>query len=117
MSKGMRVFCLLSTVSLIAGAVWLHSLGVEDSSFLAACFVYPLGCIVLVGEAFAPLSKDLPNHPYKGESRTALARRALKDLQRLNPNSWWLANYSAVKAGLILGFVAWVILLGIVYFR
>ncbi|MFG6459043.1 hypothetical protein [Roseateles sp. BYS96W] len=115
MSKAMRVFCLLSAIALIAGSIWLYTVDQKNGSFLAACFVYPMGCIVLVGEAFGPLVKELPKRPYMGESRATLAQRGLEDLRKLTPNSKWLANYSAVKAGLLLGFVVWVIVLALLY--
>lgn len=117
MSNATRAFCFLSTFALIAGSIWLHKLGMDERSFLAICFVYPLGCMVLVGEAFIPLTKDLPRHPYRGESNAALARRELMEMRKLHPNSKWLANLSAIKAGLVLGFVVWVVLLAFLFKR
>ena len=115
MSKAMRIFCLLSTIGLIGGSIWLHALGMKNGSFLAACLVYPLACLALVGEAFVPLAAELPKRPYRGESRATLAQRELEDMRRLNPTSKWLAHYSAVKAGLVLGFVLWAVLLTFFY--
>ena len=117
MSKPMRVFCLLAAIGLIAAAFWLFAQGLRNGAFTAALLAYPLACIILVGEVFTPMLKVLPNRPYNGESRAELVRRDLEDIKKAYPDARWPARYPAIQAALVLGFLAWFVLLLLVFPR
>ncbi len=116
MSKSMRAFCLLATVGLIAGSIWLYVHGMKSRSFCAACFAYLPPCFALLGEVLVPVSRVTPKRAYKGESRAELIRRDLEDLQKAYPNSKWPARHEAVVGGLLLGFLAWIVVLALMFY-
>jgi len=111
----MRVFCLLAAVGLMAGSIWLYIHGMKKDSFLAACFVYLLGCFAILGEVWVPVSRATPRRRYNGESRAELGRQDLEDLKRTFPDSKWPARHQTVVVTLLLGFFAWIVILALIF--
>jgi hypothetical protein len=111
----MRAFCLISTLGLIVASIWLYTIDMKVHSFLAAFLVYPLGYIVLAGEAFGPFIGSLPTRPYQGEFRNELISRTIEDLQKHYPDKKWLSNFTAFQTVVFLGFIVWTTILASFY--
>ena len=116
MSKSMRVFCLLSVLGLIAGAVWLYAHGMKDEAFFAALFVYPIGGMALIGKLWSRAGNmRLPRRQYKGESRSELVKQELEDLYRMQPATHWRGRYGMTVVAATGGLLVWMVVLAWVF--